>query len=405
VIPDLILSLKATFLIKNDVPETKRGVEVTSARYWRQGQFVRGEFIDDKKRKFFPVSDTFYKGHIVLVPDLDMRIGEVTSVAGTRVSVLIKGTGGTDDVTRVFDMKTSEHSFMKAPFFTPGSSILLRNVKQVVHVIGFIWPGGDLHYLVKDLTGKLSHVHHDKVDISRSCQHQGRVGELALQVFTNYLPGGTRRTVPNPYFEEVRIKATTAKDVSVCRTLTKSGAKDEVFMEIISWAGTLELMQSKKWLVHNQAPLFTIEEGRYVPENQAARDAQKGQKRKRGGGGGKGGGGGGKRKKSDAEKAKKRKEMEELIKRDPSRFLDMSKGLDIDTAEEKFDVKRFIDEKGECVHKEHVGLFLNEVLAKVVGPSFTNTVTMAPSIKGDLRKKTLTFTWTVAEDLKLQRGK
>ena len=73
-------------------------------------------------------------------------------------------------------------------------------------------------------------------------------------------------------------------------------------------------------------------------------------------------------------------------------------GLDVETVEEKFDVKRFIDEKGECVHKEHVGSFLNEVLAKVVGPAFTNSVTMVPLVKGDLRKKTLTFTWTVADD-------
>ena len=34
----------------------------------------------------------------------------------------------------------------------------------------------------------------------------------------------------------------------------------------------------------------------------------------------------------------------------------------------------------------------------MVGPAFTNSVTMVPLVKGDLRKKTLTFTWTVADD-------
>ena len=110
------------------------------------------------------------------------------------------------------------------------------------------------------------------------------------------------------------------------------------------------------------------------------------------------------KKKSEAEKARQRKEMEKIIKKDPSLLLDMSKGLDAQTAEEKFDVKKYIDVEGECVHKEHVGEFVKELLAKVVGPAFTKAVKMTP-LKGDSSKKTVTFTWTVSQDLKLERGK
>ena len=94
-----------------------------------------------------------------------------------------------------------------------------------------------------------------------------------------------------------------------------------------------------------------------------------------------------------------------MIKKDPSHFLDISKGLDVKTAEEKFEVKKIIDGKGECIRKENVGKFLTEVMAKVVGPSFSDAVTMAPTVRGDLFQKTLTFSWAVSDNLKLLGGK
>jgi len=87
--------------------------------------------------------------------------------------------------------------------------------------------------------------------------------------------------------------------------------------------------------------------------------------------------------------------MEDAIKKDPSSFLDLTKGLDAETAIEKFGVGSYITSTSQVVPKAHIGTFMTEVLSKIVGPAFAESVKLTQGARGG------TFTFAFQGDLKL----